>query len=517
MNKDYLEISKATDLENPKQRIIFRILEIFPAVLSLGTLAGAFYFSFTKPSLVAFFIILFDLYWLCRVCYFSFHQIASWKKMKEHLKINWLKRLENSKESLIIKNWQNIYHLVILPFYKEDIEVVRSTCQALLESDYPKNRIIIVLACEERAKETAQKISEIIKQEFGFKFHRFLITFHPENIKGEIAGKGSNTAWAIKKAKEKIIDKEDIPYENVIISSFDVDTKVCPEYFSYLAWHYLTAEKPLKSSYQPIPVYNNNIWDTPAFSRVISLSGTFWQMMLQQRPEKLTTFSSHSWPFKVFVDVGYPANLVPDDSHIFWKSYFYYDGDYRVVPLYCTVSMDAVMEKSLFRTAINQYKQQRRWAWGCSEIPYLIFGFLKNNKISFKKKFCYIFNIVEGFWSWSVAALLIFFLGWLPLILGGDKFNVSLLSYNLPRLTGMIMTIAMIGMIVSAVLTFSLLPPRPSYYSKWKNFSMIIQWVFIPVALIFFGAFPALDAQIRLMLGKYMGFWSTTKIRKAHL
>ena len=72
----------------------------------------------------------------------------------------------------------------------------------------------------------------------------------------------------------------------------------------------------------------------------------------------------------------------------------------------------------------------------------------------------------------------------------------------------------MIGIIVSAGLSFSLLPPRPTHYGRRKNFSLIFQWFLLPIALIFFGAFPAIDAQIRLALGKYMGFWVTDKVRK---
>ena len=76
------------------------------------------------------------------------------------------------------------------------------------------------------------------------------------------------------------------------------------------------------------------------------------------------------------------------------------------------------------------------------------------------------------------------------------------------------MTIAMIGMIVSAILSLLLLPPRPKNFSKRKNFSMIFQWLLLPFTLIIFGAFPALEAQARLALGKYLGFWVTEKVRR---
>lgn len=430
--------------------------------------------------------------------------------MKKNLEIDWIEKLESLKN----KNWKDIYHLIILPMYKEGLEIVRPTFQSLMESNYPKEKMIVVLAIEERAGEAAQKVAKEIEREFGKTFFKFLITVHPKDILGEIAGKGSNQSWAAKKAKEKILDKLSIAYKNVIVSGFDIDTRPYSQYFAILSWHYLTTEKPLRSSYQPIPIYNNNIWQAPALSRVIASSGTFWQMMQQQRPEQLVTYSAHSMPFNIYQEVGYPSNIVSDDSHIFWKNILYYNGDYRVVPLYYPVSMDAVLAKTFLRTVVNEYKQQRRWAWGCVEIPYMIYGFLKNKKIPLREKIRYTLILFDGFWSWSVAALLIFFLGWLPLMIGSQEFQVSLLSYNLPRLTSNIMTAAMIGMIISAITSFLLLPPRPKIYSRWKSFSMILQWFLLPITLIVFGAFPAIDAQTRLLLGKHLGFWVTEKVQK---
>jgi len=507
---DYLNVSQAKDLKDRKEKIFYRCLEIFPGFLSWATLISAFFLAWLAPAAAAILIIIFDLYWLLRIGYLSFHQVASFLEMEKNLKINWLSKVNK------IKNWKKIYHLIILPFYKEGVEIVESSLKALVVSQYPKDRMMVVLATEERAGPSAQKIAKKLKKKFSKKFLRFLVTIHPKNLPGEIACKGSNEAWAIKMAKEKIIRPLKIAKNNIILSSFDIDTRPYPQYFACLTFHYLTSQKPQRLSYQPIPIYNNNIWQAPAFSRVVATSGTFWQMMQQERPEILITYSSHSIPFKVVEDVGYPKDVVSDDSRIFWKAFLFYKGDYKVFPLHYPVSMDAVLTKNLFRTIINQYNQQKRWAWGCNDIPFLIFGFFKNSKtIPLSEKFRQTLNILDGFWSWATVSLLIFFLGWLPLMLGGERFNVTLLSYHLPRLTRNLMTLAMFGMIVSAILSFLILPPRPKKFSKIKNLSMIFQWFLLPFTLIFFGALPALDAQTRLILGKYLGFWPTEKFRKS--
>ncbi len=506
--KDYLDISKASDIKNPRERRLYRFFETIPGLISLGTLVGVLVFSWLIPAWVSVFVICFCFYYLFRIFYFSLHQIVGYSKVREHMQRDWLAELKKIKGS----RWKEIYHVVLLPTYQEGEKIIQESLHALIHSDYPKEKLIVVLAVEQRAGAAYQALAKKIEKEYAAQFFKFLTVVHPDNIEGEIAGKGSNVAYAGKEVK-KLIDSLGIPYNNILISSFDIDTKVYSQYFSCLTWYFLTQKDPERASYQPIPVYNNNIWTASFFARVVSTSNTFWQMIQQERSEKLTTYSSHAIPAKVFFEVGYPSNVVCDDSRIFWRAYLYYNGDYRVVPIYYLVSMDAVDAKNIATTALNQYKQQKRWAWGCAEIPYIMFGFLHNNQISFSKKVSHLYTMIDGYWSWATASLLLVALGWLPIFLGGSKFNVTVLSFNLPILTGRVMTISLVGMLVSALLSMMLLPPIPKGVSQFKKVTVFLQWIFLPITLIVFGAFPALDAQIRLMLGNYMGFWVTEKRR----
>ena len=508
--ENYLEIGSALDIKERRERFVYRAFEILPGFLSLATLTFALFFSWLRPRWVAIFIILYGLYWVSKVIYLSFYQVSCFLKMKRYLKIDWQKKLEDFPQR------KNIYHLIILPMVKEGWEIIDGTLRAIRDSIYPKENLIVVLAQEERAGQRVKKVAQMAENKYGKCFRHLLVTNHPKDTEGEAIGKGSNVAFAGKEAKE-FIQKEKIPKENIIVSTFDVDTKVPPQYFLCLTYNFLTCKHPTRSSFQPIPLYHNNVWEAPAFTRVIATSNTFWQMMQQERPEQLVTYSSHSMPFKIFLEVGYPKNVVTDDSRVFWKCFFKFDGDYRVVPLYYPVSMDVVVAETLFETLVNQYKQQRRWAWGCIEIPYLLFGFLKNKKISFRKKIIHSFVILEGFWSWACASLLILCLGWLPVVLGGKDFNVTLLSYNLPRLVSKIMIFATVGMLCGTFINILFLPPKPKNLSRFKTISVIFQWLFLPLTLIICGSIPALDAQVRLMLGKYLEFWNTPKFRKSIL
>ena len=62
-------------------------------------------------------------------------------------------------------------------------------------------------------------------------------------------------------------------------------------------------------------------------------------------------------------------------------------------------------------------------------------------------------------------------------------------------------------------ITVKLLPPRPPDIKPQKKVIMIVQWFFSPIVAVVLGSTPAIDAQTRLMLGKYMKFYVTSKHR----
>lgn len=514
---DYLKAGRAADIPTPSGRLLYRALEILPGLLAWATILGIFVASRFAPLWASMFVIVFDIYWLLKTVFLSLHLRSGYAQMQRHLKTDWMTKLRELKiggSELGISQWRDIHHLIILPFYREPYEVVRHCLEAIAASNYPRDRMMVVLGVEERVGQAAMAVAERLQAEYGRVFAKFLIAVHPAGLTGELPGKGSNETYAARLAKNELIDPAGLPYEHVVVSSFDIDTVIRPDYFSILTYHYLTAARPLRTSYQPIPLYNNNIWDAPAFSRVVAVSGTFWQTMQQSRPERLSTFSSHSMPFKALIEMDFwNVNIVSEDSRIFWQSFLFYDGDYRVQPLYYPVSMDANVAPTLARTAANVYKQQRRWGWGVENVPYLIFGFLHNPKIPLRRKLYFTFNQLEGFWSWATNAMIIFFLGWLPVLIGSNEFNTTVVAYNLPRITRLIMNLAMLGLVTSAYISWRLLPPRPPGHPIRKYAWMILQWLLLPLTISIFGSLPGLEAQTRLMLGRYMGFWVTPKYR----
>ncbi len=503
----FFHVGRASDLSG-RDRTIYRLLEIIPGTLSWGTFLGIVFTSIYIPVYAAFFIIAFDLYWLLKTIFLSAHLRQNWKRLKHNTALDWSERLSNLK-------YDNILQLVILPFYNESEETIEASIESLINTKWDKDKMAVVLASEERAGVTAERISNKLKEKYKDKFKYFLITVHPKDISGEMAGKGSNIAYSAEKARIEILDKNDINYKDVIVSAFDIDTVVYSQYFLCLTWNFLTAENPYRSSFQPVPLYNNNIWQASALSRVVATSGTFWQMIQQERPERLATFSSHSVSFKALYEIGYwQKNMVSEDSRIFWNAYTAFNGDYTVVPLSYPISLDANIAGTFLQTAKNIYKQQRRWTWGVENVPYILFSFIKNDAIPLTKKIKMSFMQIEGFWSLATNPPMIFLLGWLPLILGGKEFNETILSYNLPIITRNLMFLAMSGLLLSAIISMNFLPDMPKGKNKRHKVFMFLQWILVPITMVFFGSVPGLDAQTRLMFGKYMGFWVTPKNRK---
>ena len=525
---DFLKIGKAKELSGRDYKI-YRLLEILPGGLSLLTIFGLIICSYFKPVWVAYFVIAFDVYWLLLVVYMAIFLITSYVRLKRGLRTDWKKKCQELSATCLDKDvasdsltrkglvYSDLIQLIILPTYNEGVEIIKTALDSIINDGFSTDQMIIALAMEERGGEDAKARAVIIKEEYQNKFKHFVLTWHPDGIEGEIKGKGANQAWCVRELKKNLIDPLNFDREKILISVFDIDTVVHPGYFYCLTYKFLTVSDPYRASYQPVPVYHNNIWNAPFFSRVAATSNTFWQMIMQVRHESLVTYSSHSMTYKALEEIGFwSTKMVSEDSRIFWDCLMFYNGHYRVEPLQFEVSMDVTCDKSIWRTMSSLYKQQRRWAWGGENIPYLLFNAGKKwNEPGLDRKriIGHIIIQIYGFHAWATSALIIAIVGRMPMWLGGDRFNSTVLSGNLPAGTQILMNFAMIGLIQSAVLSALLLPKRPKNYSVWKNIKMILEWVFVPITIIFFGSIPCLEAQIRLMFGKYMGFWVTPKTR----
>lgn len=525
-------------------RLFERTLEIFPASLSWGLLVSLPALCLFAPTAGVILVILLDLYWLLRLVYFTIFLILSYGLLEVERSAPWRNRLEDltNLESSISKsqgrlskirsNWKTfysewrhleilkrlrkksvcfphpdeIYHLVIIPFFQEDLEVLEASVKALANVNYPKERIVVILGVEERAGEEALNRAETLKRKYGHHFLHFQLSLHPAGIPGETAVKSANATHAARWAKE-FFDSRHIPLERILVSCFDSDTVVGPEYFGCLTYNFLIHPKRTQTSFQPIPVYHNNLWEAPSFARVLETGSSFLQLIEVTDPEHLVTFSSHSMSFQALVEIGYwPVDLVSDDSAIFWKAFLAFDGDYGVEPLYVTLSMDVAIGRNLWETCQSIYRQKRRWAWGVENFPILVRGLLSNPRIPLWLKVKRAFRLLEMNISWATWTPLMLLLSWAPAFVASREFTSSVAHFNAPRVAAVICGLAIASLGTSIVLSFLLLPKRPRKVRFFENLVFALQWLFVPLIATVFGAIPALDAQTRLALGRYMEF-----------
>ncbi len=530
-----------------------RLWEIIPGLSFWTVFFGAILLSYYRPVWAAIFIVCFDLYWVLKACNVAVHLIASYRRFRVYVTLDWLeyvellpqrdklialyksripqatralerkfyrqqiKRLNRPIENEVInRSYRDFYHVIVIPFVDESFQILSSTLEALTEVQYPKDRMMLILASEERAGAAAQEVAQQIQTKFGPIFAKMFVTIHPDGLPGEIKGKSANASYAVSTIVPEL-EAMGIKQDEVLISNFDSDTIVHPQYFTRVMYEFLTNHKPYRRSYQPVSVYNNNIWDSPAFIRVVSVSNSFWQFTESSRPDRLRTFSSHTMTLKALVEIGYwKKDLINEDGYVFWQCYLHYKGDYEVVPLFVPVSLDTCLADTFWQTLKNQYKQKKRWAYNVEYYPHLVPALLKS-KAPFFDRMYKLFQYIEGNFNWATASLLISILGWLPLIIGGAEFQQTVVAYNLPTATRTLMTIATAFLIFSVYINLILLPPRPKKYGWGKSVMMYLQWFLVPITSVIFGSLPAIEAQTRLMFGWYLEFWVTPKARKGEV
>ena len=382
--------------------------------------------------------------------------------------------------------------------------------EAVRETTFPNERIIFVLAYEERGGAEMEARAQELKRKFGRTFRDFLLVKHPDGLRGEIVGKGPNLTYAGERLSE-YVRKQRIRPENVVVTSLDSDNRMSPKYLDYVAYEFLVRPDRQHYSYQPVSLFMNNIWDAPAPMRVVAISNSFFNVISTMRPHLLRNFASHSQPLAALEGMGYwSRRTIVEDGHQYWRSLFYFEGRYEVVPIRVPIYQDAVIAETLGATLKAQFIQLRRWDYGASDVAYVgVRLFSKERKMAFLPLFAKFMRLLDGHVTLAIMAPIVAFGGWVPMLLNlSSRGNVA---WNLPNVVGWIQALAMIGTIVTVVISLQMLPPRPETGKKPRKIMMVIQWVLMPVIAIVYQSAAAFYAQTRLMLGKYMEKFDVTK------
>lgn len=531
-----------TDIEIPlgKRNKWYRFFEMLPAILSYSIMLLPIVLSFISPLLGALFIIVFIIMWLVRAIGTAFRTIQGHNMLQNAQKVDWQSRLYDlfdakaALERVGKDGWQierhkrvlqriaddskglypkpnEVYNAVIIATYNESRDILEPTIQSVLENDYDHKQMILVIAYEERGGEAIEKTAKDLIDEYGKHFYHAEAVKHPKDLPGEVVGKGGNITWAGRWLKGWL-QQQKIAFDSVIVTTLDSDNRPHRTYFSYVTYEFIIHPNRERLSFQPIALFLNNIWDVPAPMRVVATGNSFFNIVMSLRPHLLRNFASHSQGMKALVDMDFwSVRTVVEDGHQFWRSYFHFDGKYDVVPIFVPIYQDAVLSETTRKTLKAQFVQVRRWAYGASDIAYVATrGFRKNRTVPLFDFLSKLTRLIDNHVSWASASLIVALGAWAPLFINPEATR-SIVAHELPTLVSNLQRIAMIGLFITVFLSFKMLPPRPERYKRRRNVWMLLQWVFMPLTAIAYGASAALYSQTRLLLGRYLDKFDVTE------
>lgn len=481
-----------------------RLLEIFLPLVSLSLIALPFWTAVIFPVQLAYFILFFDIYWLYKSLNLSFCSFIAARKIKQAERTNWLKKAQ------ILPHVEDVHHIIVIPTYKESLKILKSCIDSLRDQTFPTKQLFVFIALEEREAEATQKAEEL-KNEYRDTFGGIFFTFHPD-IVGEVKGKSSNQAYAAREAYKIIIEEKKKNIDYITITSVDADSIFDPQYFAYLSYKFLTSQKPHLEFWQSANVNYNNFWKVPAFTRVISFFGSLWRASLLVQGPRLIPNSTYSLSFKLLHELGYwDTDVVPEDYRTFFKAFFAKHGKVTVEPIFLKTSMDAAQSITYFRSLSNKYHQEMRWSWGISDDVVYLKWWLTVKHVPFFKKTYLVGNVLLEHILWpvnwfliTVAANVIVFIN--PI------FSRSNLGYNLPHISGFILTLCLFSLFVMIYVDFDLRSKKYSETSKLRQFMFPLEFVLMPVAGFFLSTLPALVSHIQLLLGKRLEYKVTEKV-----
>ncbi len=456
------------------------------------------------PAVVAYFIIAFDLYFLYKSLVTAYYSTLSYTIIKSLHTAPFHKMVTDFEKA------KEIQHFVIIPNYKEPLYKLDITIKAIAEGNYPyKKNIHIILAFEKREEEAEEKFIAL-SEKWKHAFKDMIPTYHVLEAH-EAPGKASNQTHAA-----HIIDeyctKKNYDSKEVMMTICDADSLFPENYFSYLTYEFLKdKERQYHFYWAPVLLYNN-FWQLPFFVRMqATISSILRLAFLSQKNEliHISTYSTNLWLLKEvnFWDV----DIIPEDWHIYFQAFFKHGAKVKTIPLYTIVNGDAVYSGSLLKTFVNRYEQEKRWAWGVTDVSYFWNNAFTSPHIDWKVKLKRFSTLAENHLLWPTSFFVLTVSGWIPPLIN-PVFKRTVLGFILPQLSGFILTLATAMLILYIYLDIKLRQRLKVNTPLLSLPMLLIQWYLLPLISFILSALPALDAHTRLLIGKKITYKVTEKV-----
>lgn len=534
---------KNLEIPQGKRTPFYRFLEVLPGLISYGAIILLFVLSWLNPVIGSIYLFIIIASTLVKAISVAYRTIQGYGVLKRAERVDWRKRLEDLEHphdsyerlrgennrsyhfeehlknlkmmSVMDKEYPNpakTLHAVIMTAYNEGEEVLGPSIEAVKNTTFPNDRIIFTLAYEERGGKAMEDIALNLAKKYQSTFKDFIIVKHPANLPGEVVGKGPNLTYA-GEYLAKYVEKHHLPIENIIVTSLDSDNRMAPKYLDAVAYEFITHPNRQHLSYQPVSLFMNNIWDAPAPTRIIAVSNSFFNVISTMRPHVLRNFASHSQPLQALKAMNFwSKRTIVEDGHQYWRSLFFFGGNYSVLPIRIPIYQDAVIDETFWKTVKAQFIQVRRWYYGASDIAYVgtkLFVRRSRRIVPFWQLFPKFWRLLDSHVTLAILAPIVAFGGWVPMIM--NLSSHAMVAYNVPNIVSIVETFASIGLIVSVLISLKMLPKRPAKYSKGKSLLMVLQWILMPITSILYQSLAAFYSQTRLMLGLYMEKFDVTR------
>lgn len=479
-----------------------RLFEIAIPITSWLIITMPVWLSFWNPIFMGYILITFNVYWFYKSLSLAFSAVKSFVTLQAHIKVDWLEEVRK------LSGFDEIYHVVILPEYKEPLHVLRRTIENLSKAEFPLHHMIVVLATEAK-DERAEESGKILENEWKNVFGKFLVTKHPL-IPGEVAGKSSNMAYAAKTLVEHL-KKWHIPSSSTLITSCDADALIHPKYFAAVTHKYLKNNDNDATFYQGAILFYSNIWRIPLPIRFLNILNSIWNLASLSQL-RLINFSTYTLPLKTAIEAGFwGTDVIPEDYHMFFRVYFSKGERVTTQPIFLPILVDAAESIGFFKTVVNQYQQAKRWAWGVSDVPFVIRGMLLHPEISLVDRARRLFSLLEHHIFWPANWFLLTLGGIIPPLVN-PMFARTIFGFKLAQISSSILTFSTVFLLVVFYIDWKLKPPRPNEVKNWTLPFLYLQWFALPVISFFLSALPGLDAHTRLLLGKRLEYRVTEKV-----